>query len=322
MFRSLLIPGSGELINSPTHQPLRDDSDISSAATASSAESLSESSSISFHSETDQATVNSTNDNSNISNNPNETEEWPFTSMDPVEAIRMRGGFPPPGNSHLPCPFKWDGCEVRFDIKHKQEWILHSLGHFGPNIAPPNHLVCTFENCRQSFNGDPNKHPMLNWKKRMDHYAEHIEKKVESIRAEAAQHPEQPDFEMRALQEISETVDVNLRQYMVENGLSQLGIDADIRPNPPSALDSIPRGLLNHAPLAFGGPRFTEVVHGPFDNEADEIFATRTAMSYIVEGGGRRGREGRSTLMHPARTAGEYSYDYIVPRTRRGVMNE
>ncbi|RPB27777.1 hypothetical protein L211DRAFT_890863 [Terfezia boudieri ATCC MYA-4762] len=221
-------------------------------------------------------------------------------NLDDLAASRNVGHDPAPGTqSHLPCPFRWDGCEVRFDIAEKKKWLYHSLDHFD-NVRPPAHLICPYGDCSERF---VNENRLGNWKNRMEHYAQHVEERLEQLR-ESRGWAEDDDLDLEGLGILNmpEKVDINFQQYMIHHGANKIGLDMLIDPKPRSELDNIPRGYMNRMHPAYGGPRFREVVYPPFDFPPEKNLDSRSAGAMFVRDSRRTGEAGKVLT---ARTSGE-----------------
>ena len=204
---------------------------------------------------------------------------------------------PAPGTqSHLPCPFRSDGCEVRFDIAEKKKWIHHSVVHFG-RVMPPRHLICPYGDCPERF---ANKNGMVNWRNRMEHYAGHVEEKLAQLHGTVGWAADD-DLDMVGLGMLNmpEQVDINFQQYMIHHGANRVGLDSQINPRPPSELDNIPRGYMNQMPPEYGGPRFREVV---FNSPVEKNLDSRSAGTMFVRDSRRTGE---AVVVLTARTSRE-----------------
>lgn len=221
-------------------------------------------------------------------------------NLDNLHASRNVDHDPAPGTqSHLPCPFRWDGCEVRFDIAEKKKWIFHSLDHFN-GVTPPVHLICPHGDCAERF-VDENRN--RNWKNRMEHYARHVEEELEQLRDHSGwAEDDDLDVEGMGILNMPDKPDINFQQYMIYHGANRLGLDAVINPKPRSELDSIPRGYMNRMPLAYGGPRFREVVYFPVDHPVEKNLDSRSAGAMYVRDSRRTGQAAKVLA---ARTSGE-----------------
>ncbi|KAF8419192.1 hypothetical protein EV426DRAFT_678138 [Tirmania nivea] len=208
-------------------------------------------------------------------------------NLDNLAASRLVGHDPAPGTqSHLPCPFRWDGCEVRFDIAEKKKWIFHSLDHFG-DVDPPEHLICPYGDCPERF---VNENRKRNWKNRMEHYARHVEERLEQLR-ECLGWAVDDDLDVEGLGILNmpEKVDINFQQYMIHHGANKIGLDRLINPKPRSELDNIPRGYMNRMPPAYGGQRFREVVYFPFEDPVEKNLDSRSAGALFIRDSRRTG---------------------------------
>ncbi|KAF8433977.1 hypothetical protein BGX38DRAFT_1146016 [Terfezia claveryi] len=223
-------------------------------------------------------------------------------NLNDLAASRNVGHDPAPGTqSHLPCPFRWDGCEVRFDIAEKKKWIYHSLDHFHENdVRPPAHLICPYGDCSERF---VNENRIGNWNNRMEHYAQHVKERLEQLR-ESRGWAEDDDLDVEGLGILNmpEKVDINFQQYMIHHGANKIGLDILINPKPRSELDNIPRGYMNRMHPAYGGPRFREVVYPPFDYPFEKNLDSRSAGAMFVRDSRRTGEAGKVLT---ARTSGE-----------------
>jgi hypothetical protein len=78
----------------------------------------------------------------------------------------------PPQNYdyHYHCEFAMVGCQVKFDPPHKNQWMLHSISHFG-KFTPPLDGACIF--CDAVFRTQDDPHDC--WRKRLLHIASHYE---------------------------------------------------------------------------------------------------------------------------------------------------
>lgn len=219
---------------------------------------------------------------------------------DNLAASRRVDHDPAPGTqSHLPCPFRWDGCDVRFDIAERKKWMYHSFDHFR-GVAPPAHLICPYGDCRERF-ADDNR--IRNWRNRMEHYAQHVEETLQQLRESGGWAVDDDlDLEALGILEMPEKVDINFQQYMVYHGANRIGLDLVINPKPRSELDSIPRGYMNRMPRAYGGPRFREVVYPPFGDPIEENLDSRSAGTMFVRDSRRTGEPAKILT---ARTSGE-----------------
>jgi hypothetical protein len=70
----------------------------------------------------------------------------------------------------LPCECTFAGCYVRFHIEDVEDWIRHSISHFGA-FGPPKFGICTF--C-DTAKFDNMIDPHANWTDRMMHIRDHF----------------------------------------------------------------------------------------------------------------------------------------------------
>ncbi|KAH8600762.1 hypothetical protein B0O99DRAFT_502638, partial [Bisporella sp. PMI_857] len=68
----------------------------------------------------------------------------------------------------LPCEFAFLGCHVNIHPAWLEEWIAHSLSHFG-TLPPPQESICIF--CDDMFRSHGN--PISAWRDRMMHIEGH-----------------------------------------------------------------------------------------------------------------------------------------------------
>jgi len=248
----------------------------------------------------------SVNSNASLDNEHSDSHYSVDQQLNELPYTANMENLPTPGTrSQLPCIFRWDGCDIKYDLREKQKWKLHSLDHLGC-IPPPTAIICFFKDCGEAFCHEDR---IVNWDRFMEHMAEHTATKLNRYQALLGGGQLDANDEARFLEKLyadTET-DVNFRQYVISHGhATRVGLDIDINPNPPSELDRIPRGFMNRMPLAYGGQRVMEVVLGPFEDQQEHNLDTRSADTMCVP----RQREGRrnqepSTFM-AARTAGNY----------------
>jgi len=223
-------------------------------------------------------------------------------NLDDIRESMNIDNDPAPGTqSHLPCPFRWDGCEVRYDILERQKWIYHSLDHFNRlGVKPPAHLICPYGDCPERF---VNEKRVINWRNRMNHYAQHVEETLKQLREVRGRVVDDDlDVEGMGVLDMPEKVDINFQQYMIYHGANKIGLDLQINPTPRSELDSIPRGFMNRMHPAYGGPRFREVVYPPFDDPVERNLDSRSAGAMFVRDSRRTGEAAKVLT---ARTSGE-----------------
>lgn len=227
----------------------------------------------------------------------------------------------PATKSHLPCPFRWDGCDVKYDIQERSVWIAHSIQHFG-GIPPPAHLICTYGDCPERFiDQQPKGGRILNWKKCLDHFAEHVREKVEEARAQRGWAADDDlNLEALAMREIEENlkIDINFQQYMVHHGANGIGMDMHINPKPPSELDEIPVEIMNRMPEAYGGRRRREVVFGPYEVREDNLNSRSAGVLHVCD----NRRPARAVKLLPARTAVDAPRPFQPQLPRPHNLNE
>jgi hypothetical protein len=86
-------------------------------------------------------------------------------------------------NYELPCEFEYLGCDISFHPDQFEEWILHSVSHFG-TYGPPPKTICLF--CDKAPFGDK-RDAFYNWRERMLHIGDHFRHQVRQDSA-------RPDF--------------------------------------------------------------------------------------------------------------------------------
>lgn len=210
----------------------------------------------------------------------------------------------PASRSHLPCPFEWDGCDMKYDLVEKKKWKLHSLDHL-PDRIPPKAVTCPFPGCREPFCSDDGH---LTWERFMDHFAEHYEAELNRLWEALGGFTDVND-EGHVLLNITPEIDVNLRQYATYNDMASIfGMNKDINPNPPSELDRIPLGYMNRMPLEYGGQRRTEIVFGPLV-DVEPNLDSRSAGVIQVSRRCESHRRQETTAVRAART----SWSYVRP---------
>jgi len=242
---------------------------------------------------------NSANSSTSIDSDQQSDDQPQYSNPTSMDILPI-----PDTRSQLPCPFKWDGCEIQYDIQEKDKWKLHAyFDHLHP-ASPPIAVTCFFLGCGEIFCDEKNRDE--NWDKYMEHIAEHIVTSLNEFQDCLGGVTDAID-EGRFLNDLCADTepDVNLRQYMICNGLAtRVGLDKDIEPNPQSELDRIPRGFNNRMPLEYGGPRVREVVYGPCEQERSLDTRSADTMCVPSQRDGRRGQE--SSIFKAARTAENY----------------
>ncbi|KAF8468182.1 hypothetical protein BDZ91DRAFT_722061 [Kalaharituber pfeilii] len=192
----------------------------------------------------------------------------------------------------LPCPFKWDGCPVKFSLADRHFWKCHATKHFDSNL-PPRSLVCTFENCPMIFEGEDR---LKNWGRRLDHFAEHVEAKLADVRTELATKNLNSDEYRVALHqkmEIEERHDLNLLQYKTQQDGNRYGMNMLINPNPPPPLIPITTDF-NRRDRAMPGPRVTQIDYSPLDFSPERELNSWTAAVFVAAREASSGERDRS----------------------------
>lgn len=92
----------------------------------------------------------------------------------------------------LPCEFGFSGCHLRFHPENSDDWIDHSVSHFGGH-SPPVRAVCTF--CDREFDCTYNPNDVRqNWRQRMEHIGRHFySRRIDGGDGVDVNHP-RPDF--------------------------------------------------------------------------------------------------------------------------------
>ncbi|KAF8459182.1 hypothetical protein BDZ91DRAFT_852040 [Kalaharituber pfeilii] len=196
----------------------------------------------------------------------------------------------------LPCPFKWDGCQVKFSLAQKPFWKYHATKHLGTNL-PPGSLNCTFENCPMTFKEE---NLLENWGRFLDHFAEHVNAKLEDVRAElATQNLNSDEYRVALHQkmEIEQRYDPNLLQYKTQQDGSRDGMHIPINPHlpiPPTPT-SIPINTdFNRRNREMSGPRVRQIDYSPSDSSPEIELNSWTAAAFVTARQGSSGERGRS----------------------------
>lgn len=80
----------------------------------------------------------------------------------------------PSMKSHLPCDFRFSGCQISIHPDQQEDWIEHSLSHFkAHNIVPPVATDCVLPSCQEKICLSEHTSPASHWRARMLHIASH-----------------------------------------------------------------------------------------------------------------------------------------------------
>lgn len=128
--------------------------------------------------------VSSRGRQSSISSLPSVAPPWQPPPVNQPPMAPFQYGY------DLPCEFAFAGCHLRFHPEAFEEWIDHSISHFG-QYGPCTRTVCSF--CPREFDCSHNPNDAVgNWRRRMEHIGWHF---YESRRMDGVEvnHP-RPDF--------------------------------------------------------------------------------------------------------------------------------